>query len=224
MSASQGIQGVMGSEFEAAALSTLLQVGVVIVIALIVYALAGKSRGKFAPFTGLTATTSTGAILGLLAGIAGIAVAEYIPGLREAAASPNSVVGKVISAGVTDQAIAILVLYALIKTSFAEELLFRGIIGKRLIARFGFQIGNLLQALAFGAIHLLIFLSPEVRASSLRPEYILAFPAFFGWLSGFINEKFGGGSILPGWISHATANLAAYLGIAFAISWRSLIE
>lgn len=201
-------------EFLSALISTGLQVGVVLVIALVVYAFWGKTRGGFGTFTGLKSTTGLAAAIAVVFAAVCIIGAQYIPGLSEAAKAPNTVVGKLTANGVSNEVIAILVITALIKTSFSEELLFRGIIGKRLMAWLGFHAGNLIQAALFGAIHLLLFLSPEVRALPLRPEYVVAFTGLSGWFSGWLNEKVGNGSIIPGWIGHGLTNLATYLGIA----------
>lgn len=201
-------------EFVNAMVSTALQVGVVFVIALIVYALWGKTRGGFGTFTGLKSTTGAAVLIAVVFAAAGVAAAHFMPGMMEAAKSPNSVVGKVTAGGVNNETIAILVVFAIIKTAFAEELLFRGIIGKRLGALLGFHAGNLIQAVLFGAVHLLLFLSPEVRALPLKPEWVFAFTGLSGWFSGYLNEKIGQGSIVPSWIGHALTNLATYLGLA----------
>lgn len=197
-----------------ALVSTALQVGVVFIIALLLWALWGKTRGGFGAFTGLKRTTGVAVLIAVVFAAVGVAAAQFIPGMIEAAKSPNTVVGKVAANGVNDEAIAILVMFALIKTAFAEELLFRGVIGKRLIALIGFQGGNLIQAILFGAIHLLLFLSPEVQALPLKPEYVFAFTGASGWFSGYLNERVGQGSIIPSWIGHALTNLATYLGLA----------
>ena len=44
--------------------------------------------------------------------------------------------------------------YSFIQTGLSEEILFRGFLLKRLTAKFGFTIANIIQALIFGAIHL----------------------------------------------------------------------
>jgi len=46
---------------------------------------------------------------------------------------------------------------AWLKTSLAEEIFFRGFIGKRLIDRLGFLRGNGLQSVIFAAVHVAIF-------------------------------------------------------------------
>ena len=41
----------------------------------------------------------------------------------------------------------------MIQTGLSEEILFRGFLGKRLIAKFGFAVGNVVQGLLFGTLH-----------------------------------------------------------------------
>lgn len=53
-------------------------------------------------------------------------------------------------------------LYAFIQTGLAEEIFFRGFLAKRLIHQFGMNIGNIIQALLFGMVHGLIFLTLRV--------------------------------------------------------------
>jgi membrane protease YdiL (CAAX protease family) len=166
---------------------------------------------------GLTAPSALACCLAFVVGVAAIWITTLMPDFLAAAKSPNSVVGKLTSNGVTPEVTIILIMTAMFKTAFAEELLFRGLLGKRLIAWVGFHAGNFLQAALFGAIHLLIFLSPEVQASSLTPEYVVGFSGVSGWINGWINERVGGGSIVPGWIAHAVANLTTYLGLAYGL-------
>ena len=44
--------------------------------------------------------------------------------------------------------------FGIFQTGLSEEILFRGFLAKRLISRFGFATGNLLQGLVFGILHL----------------------------------------------------------------------
>jgi membrane protease YdiL (CAAX protease family) len=198
-------------------ISTTVQIAIVFLIALAVYGLAGRKRGAFLPFVGLTKAPGRSYTLALLLAAAGLIGAHAIPGFMDAAKSPMSVIGKATANGVTPVTLGILTIMAVFKTAFAEELLFRGIIGKRMITWLGFHTGNFIQAALFGAIHLLMFLSPEVQASPLRPEYVVAFTGVSGWLTGYINEKVAGGSILPGWLAHAATNFITYIGIALGV-------
>lgn len=104
---------------------------------------------------------------------------------------------------------------ALFKTAFAEELLFRGIIGKRLIAWQGFAIGNSIQALLFGLIH--FSLLALANASLGVVLLVVMATSVLGFGAGWLNERHGGGSILPGWSLHGSANLLAYFWAGLAL-------
>ena len=47
--------------------------------------------------------------------------------------------------------------WGIIATGLGEEILFRGFLGKRTISKFGFNIGNIIQAVVFGLMHGVIF-------------------------------------------------------------------
>ena len=103
---------------------------------------------------------------------------------------------------------------ACFKTSLSEEILFRGFIAKRLIAKLGYQRGNILQATIFGLIHLALFLA------LIGPQLpfligIFVFSGLAGYIMQHINEKHSAGSIIPGWLAHGFGNTVSYLVIAF---------
>jgi membrane protease YdiL (CAAX protease family) len=105
-----------------------------------------------------------------------------------------------------------------VKTALTEEIFFRGLIAKRLISWLGFSVGNLIHALIFGAVHLLIFLIPGgPKFTPLLGAAFLLLPGASGWLMAFANEKAGNGSIAPGWMIHALGNAAAYPILAFLV-------
>ena len=201
------------------AINAAAQVGFAIFIAAIAYLLAGKSRGNFFRFAGLIAPPADGVRFALIAAmivpplaIAGI----YFSPLRDLASGPNTVPGAIRALGPTPEAFGVIALTAIFKTALAEEILFRGVIGKTLIRWFGFAAGNSAQALVFGSIHLLIFAVPGAPAlTPLLALSIAALPTIEGFVFGWINEKKAGGSIAPGWISHALTNLIAYPILAF---------
>ncbi|WP_089874146.1 CPBP family intramembrane glutamic endopeptidase [Epilithonimonas hungarica] len=118
--------------------------------------------------------------------------------------------------GVDGISIIILLIVAIFKTSFAEEILFRGFIAKQLINKIGFNAGNLIQAIIFGFIHLLLFWAlTKTTIIFLLLSFLFSFIA--GWTIGYIKEKYANGSIIPGWIAHATGNILSYFIIAFII-------
>ena len=101
-----------------------------------------------------------------------------------------------------------------VQTSLSKEIFFRGFLGKRFIARWGFLVGNAAQAAVFGLMHVAMF------ASSLDPMCLVlvgALTGASGWLVGWLNERQAGGSILPGWVLHASVNLSVGLASAFSL-------
>lgn len=188
-------------------LNTIIQAGAVLVLCLIVWAIWGRRSSRFAAYFGLIGARPW-LVLAMTAAGAALAFAlVQLPAARSLASGEGSV-----AAGAAGHGLALvvnLILLAVFKTAFAEELLFRGLIGKRAIAAFGFQVGNLIQALLFGALHLLVLLIPQ--ASMATALGMVVFTGVSGWICGWVNERPGRGSILPGWGAHAGANLAAYL-------------
>ncbi len=147
--------------------------------------------------------------------IAELAARKYKPSKElEAATAPNTVIGKLRANGLQVTTFILLIVKALIQTAFTEEILFRGFAAKRLIKWLGFTTGNLLQALLFGAVHLLIFAGQEF--SLALAIGIVLYPAIGGWIMGYLNERIGSGSILPGWLMHGLTNLIAYSALLLA--------
>jgi len=143
------------------------------------------------------------------------AILLAIPSVRILSAGPSSVIGKAMADGTSSETLVILALIAVFKTSLSEEILFRGVIGKPLIEKFGFAIGNTIQAIAFAAVHLLLLLDPN--ADRLAAYVLIAFAGTMGWINGWLNERLGRGSIVPGWVVHAVANLLAYWALALRL-------
>ncbi len=83
--------------------------------------------------------------------------------------------------------------------ALAEEVLFRGLLAGLLFRRFGFQIGNAIQAAVFLAPHLLLLLV-SLRLWPLLPLQLIA-----GWVLGWLRHR--SDSIAPGWLLHAVINL-----------------
>jgi membrane protease YdiL (CAAX protease family) len=89
----------------------------------------------------------------------------------------------------------------IVYTAFGEELFFRGFLGHLLFKRFGFGIGNIIQAILFLLPHILLL----AVSTSLAP--ILVFIVIFGWLNGWLRNQ--SQSILPGILTHALVNAFA---------------
>jgi len=107
-----------------------------------------------------------------------------------------------------------LLIHAILQTGLSEELLFRGFLLKRLSNRFGFPIGNGVQALLFGALHAVLFFGAITTPLLVM---VLAFTTAVGWLLGYLNERVGNGSILPGWALHSLANIVPSLAILLGL-------
>lgn len=195
-------------------INTAIQVGVVLIIALIVWLIWGRRVAGFGRYVGLYGAPWSVVALAAVLGLASAAALLALPGLREMAGGERTVAGELAAGGVGHGVIAALIITAIFKTAFSEELLFRGLIGKRLIAWLGFGAGNAIQAVLFGAVHLLLLLSPQATAVSVAS--LVAATTVMGWVSGWLNEKKAGGSILPSWAMHATANLGSYLFLALS--------
>lgn len=198
-----------------ALVSALLQVGLVLIIAGLAYLIFGRRTGTFGRFVGLQSAPARSILIGVALGIGAAAAILSFPGVAEMNAGRGTVTGEAARQGVSADMLAGLAIAALVKTSFSEELLFRGLIGKRLIAWLGFGAGNSVQAVLFGAVHLLLLLVPA--ATNAVVVFIVAVTGALGWVNGWLNERLGSGSILPGWAAHATANFCAYFAIALAI-------
>ncbi len=106
-----------------------------------------------------------------------------------------------------------IVVYAVFHTSLSEEILFRGFLLKRLSNKFGFAIGNAIQALLFGLLHGALFIA---EAGEGRALVLIVFTGLIAWAMGYINEKEADGSIIPSWMIHAVTNIIS--GLCSALS------
>ncbi len=95
-----------------------------------------------------------------------------------------------------------------IYVALGEEIFFRGFVGGWLMRRFGFFVGNTIQALVFLAPHVLL-LTISIHFIGLVVVQFLA-----GWLFGWL--RFRSGSILPGWLAHSLSNA---LGAFAMLAW-----
>jgi len=104
------------------------------------------------------------------------------------------------------RSVVLALLYGVVKTGFAEELLFRGLIAGSLGRRLALPWANLVQSVIFLLPHLLIlFVMPETWW--ILPV-VFAGALFAGWL------RIRSGSILGPWLIHATANVVMCLSVA----------
>jgi len=120
------------------------------------------------------------------AGACGALLVLQTPGLAELASGPGTVIHGVIGGGPPEAAVlAALALAVLIKTALAEELLFRGLIARRLFGVMAFWPGNLSQAALFAAIHLPILLLPQGRG--LLGGVMIGFAFVMALAAGWLN-------------------------------------
>ena len=103
-----------------------------------------------------------------------------------------------------------ILLYAYVQTGLAEELFFRGFLLKRLVNKFGFGIGNNLQAGVFGVLHVILILSLATPGVFAIIAIWLATTGI-AWSMGVVNERCAGGSIVPSWLLHGTSNVATVI-------------
>ncbi|WP_212692748.1 CPBP family intramembrane glutamic endopeptidase [Vallitalea guaymasensis] len=106
------------------------------------------------------------------------------------------------------------IIYSFIQTGLSEEIFFRGFLAKRLINKFGFRIGNIVQGLLFGLMHGIFFFW---IAGVIGTIIIIVLTGMSGWVSGWINEKQSGGSIISSWVLHGLGNFTASIAVMFNI-------
>jgi membrane protease YdiL (CAAX protease family) len=110
--------------------------------------------------------------------------------------------------GLDGQAIAMALLYGLVKTGFTEELLFRGLVAGSLSRVVPFLWANLAQALLFFLPHLgILFIARETWVWRMLPV-VYGVALVLGWL------RIRSGSILGPWLVHASANVTMALVVA----------
>lgn len=103
-------------------------------------------------------------------------------------------------------ALGLSLLYGVVKTGFAEEFLFRGLIAGSLGRRLPLWSANLVQAAIFLLPHLFLLIVMERIWGILVLVFLGALVS--GWL------RIRSGSILAPWMLHATANVATALSVA----------
>ncbi|EDN81614.1 CPBP family intramembrane glutamic endopeptidase [Schaalia dentiphila] len=191
-------------------ISAFVQLGLFLVIPFAWWAFTARRSVGFASWIGLRWPTWDGRRARL-----GVAILAWVVIGAASTALLQSLSGDVPAARFAGRGLGGLVpvlLFAIVQTSLAEELFFRGFLGKRVIARWGFAPGNAAQAIAFGILHVAMFAS---FANPIRLLAIGILTGASGWIVGWLNEEGAGGSILPGWTLHASANLLVGTAAAF---------
>lgn len=111
-------------------------------------------------------------------------------------------------AGTGASGILCAIIYSYLHTGFSEEIIFRGFLQKRLQKQFGFAPGTFIQALLFGALHVVLTLN---NINLFQGIVLMIYPMIPATFFAIINEKKSEGSIIPGWILHGTMNLITNL-------------
>lgn len=200
-------------------IGTILQILVFTFIPFLVYVIRYRKVKGFFGYIGLKKSTKRANYLAVFASLL-FAVPVLIlivvsDEIKTIMFDPESVTGKIRQMGFGIGSLFTLLMIALFKTSFAEELLFRGFLAKRLIAVLGYRNGNLIQAVLFGIVHTILF--TMITSNPVFLILIFLIPSLGAYVSVFLNEKVADGSILPGWISHGLANVLAYVIVGFVI-------
>ena len=199
-------------------IGAIIQLLIFALLPFLVYVVTKKSARGFFSYIGIHTTSNSAVLLAILAGLvigaAGIAVMLVYPDIRQTAAGKGTVPEQIKQFTSSVARITLILIIAFIKTALAEELLFRGFVAKKLIGWLGYNAGNLVQAVLFGAIHVLLFLSiPGVSTAFLTFSFLT--PGISGYLAAYLNEKTGKGSIYPGWIMHGLGNFISYTFLVF---------
>lgn len=105
--------------------------------------------------------------------------------------------------------VIIILVKAIVQTSMSEEILFRGLIGKRIANKFGYLAGNITQSILFCLPHGLPFVIT-------RKEYILGITLIIttgivGYLLFWLNEKKADGSLIPSILLHSIMNISSFM-------------
>lgn len=197
-----------------AAVSAVAQVLLFGLVPFVVYVATRRDTRGFGNYVGLYACPSTALMPAVVAFLvtAPLAVSLYaLPTFRAVALADTSTAGIIAEMGAEPATFAVIAVVAFVQTSLAEELLFRGFVAKRLIARFAFQRGNAAQALVFVAPHLLLFAGPAGAELTPAAVVVVAMTSgTLGWFAGWLNERKGDGSIVPGWLVHGAINALSY--------------
>ena len=169
------------------AISAFVQLGLFLVIPFAWWAFTARRSVGFASWIGLRRPTWDGTRARL-----GVAILAWVVIGAASTALLQSLSGDVPAARFVGRGLGGVVpvlLFAIVQTSLAEEIFFRGFLGKRVIARWGFAPGNVAQAIVFGILHVAMF------ASFADPVRLLAIGILTGangWIAGWLNEEGAG--------------------------------
>lgn len=92
-------------------------------------------------------------------------------------------------AGLSVPNLLILFVIAIFRTALTEKMLFGGSIAKGLFDWLGFQLGDAIQSLIFGAMYLLIFIGQPFKV--LLAAAVVFLPVIVDWIAGYLMSKAG---------------------------------
>lgn len=201
-------------------ISALLQIIVFTLIPFLFFLARKNKETGFMEYIGFVKTTRKAVYLSIATSLlflsGALVLVIFNEGIREIMIRPPSITGKLREMGLQPSSLLILIIISCFKTSLAEEILFRGFIAKRLFSWLGYLWGNILQSFIFALVHLILFWA-LTKADLAFLLFIFVFSGVAGYVIGYIKEKVGNGSIIPGWIAHGIGNTLSYFIIAFVI-------
>lgn len=194
-------------------LSSIVQIILFALIPFVWWIVTARKKSGFFPWIGLKRISSPKENKTAL-WIAGITAVFMAVSVFILSAVKNVETATSEFSGLGAKALPAILVYAVLNTSFPEELLFRGFLLKRLSHQFGFPIGNAVQSLLFGLLHGVMFLA---LTDIPRAILIIAFTGGIAWCMGYVNERKADGSILPSWCIHAVSNIFSGICSAFLL-------
>jgi membrane protease YdiL (CAAX protease family) len=172
-------------------IETILQIFIFSLIPFLVFVIKKRTVKGFLDYIGLKKSNSKANSLAILASLILLAPMLLLTltsdSFQEIMFDPNSITGKLRAMDFGPNSIFILLIIAIFKTSFAEEILFRGFIAKRLISSLGFIKGNIIQAVIFGILHTVLF--AMITTNFVFLSLIFIFPTVAAYVFGYLNEK-----------------------------------
>ena len=106
--------------------------------------------------------------------------------------------------------------YAFLKTGGSEEVLFRGLLYKRLIQWFGMKVANITQSLLFTLVHNGIIYAAMPDAPLWLHVDIFVRVFVLSWVLGWYIERRDGGSLFMAWLCHGIINFLTFLSFLWA--------
>lgn len=139
---------------------------------------------------------------------------HYSEALHALLLGQSSPYGKILAGASGFRAGVLGLIYCFVQASGSEEILYRGLIARRLYPLLGSAWGNVAQAGLFWLMHLVLFRG--ITGEWLSVVQLVAFVTSFGLglIAGYANFRKQGESILPSWILHGSLNFSTFLTLA----------